>query len=143
MVLVGEFPEVSTTVAPQLIDIPHFHFDATQWLMKMDPTAVAALKAFVGKVKDDPATLHAPELEFLRDWLKELGATVPEPPTSTTDVPPTAAAAEPEEESEDEPMEEIPEPELDTSCKCLQVIYNKDCDHDRRHRGERQRTSDG
>ena len=46
---------------------------------KIDPTQVTLLRQFVQIVSAKPEMLHLPELSFFKDWLKSLGATMPEP----------------------------------------------------------------
>ena len=46
---------------------------------KIDPTQVTLLKQFIAIVSAKPEMIHLPELSFFKDWLKKLGATIPEP----------------------------------------------------------------
>jgi suppressor of tumorigenicity protein 13 len=44
----------------------------------MDPAKLSQLENFVELLKDNPDTIHLPELEFFRDYLESLGARIPE-----------------------------------------------------------------
>lgn len=46
----------------------------------MDKQKIEELKFFVTACKSNPAVLHLPALQFFRDWLISLGATIPEVP---------------------------------------------------------------
>lgn len=43
------------------------------------PAQVQQLKMFVQACKANPNILHLPELDFLKTWLEDMGATVPPP----------------------------------------------------------------
>ncbi|XP_034045300.1 hsc70-interacting protein [Thalassophryne amazonica] len=47
----------------------------------MDPHKVSELKGFVQMCKSNPAILHLPEMDFLRNWLESMGAKLPPSPT--------------------------------------------------------------
>ena len=44
----------------------------------MDKQKIAELRGFIDSIKQDPSILHLPELNFFRDFLHSLGATIPE-----------------------------------------------------------------
>ena len=80
-----------------------------------DSGAVDALKQAVDKLKADPALLHAPSMDFFRDYLRSLGATLPVQTSSEkaapSDAKPTEAeeseAAESSVEDEDEADDDV------------------------------------
>lgn len=79
---------------------------------------VALLKQFVGLCKANPDLLHDERFGFYRDYLKELGATIPSKKEKSPEEPKPAAESSPthDEPMEAEPEEEpIPCPELDNS----------------------------
>lgn len=78
---------------------------------QLDAQKLAELKLFIKLLEDSPDIIHAPELEFFRNFMKTHGATVPQPDkTSSTNTKPKADAEPPKEEEE----EVISEDELDT-----------------------------
>ena len=57
----------------------------------MDGQKLAELKLFVSTLKANPALLHAPALEFFRDYLLSLGATIPAKEAPKKETPPPKA----------------------------------------------------
>ncbi|WP_411023732.1 hypothetical protein, partial [Salmonella sp. s51228] len=70
--------------------------------LKLKPDQVALLRDFVRVCQIQPSVLNVPELGFFRDWLKKIGATLPEtsPPT-TSDPPKEKSAPAPTENTPD------------------------------------------
>lgn len=65
----------------------------------MSTAAHEGLSAFIKAVRADPSLLHQPELDFFRDYLLDMGASIPDPPAAGEEAP--AGVAEEEEEEED------------------------------------------
>jgi len=77
---------------------------------------VAKLKQFLGVLRAKPELLWEPNLDFFREYLLDLGATLPDKPKAKEGEPPKpepAKAKEPEAEPEAEPEEQESDVELD------------------------------
>ena len=71
------------------------------------------LKQFVDQCKANPALLHHPKLEFYREYLSSLGATLPEKPAEKPSAPKEEPMPEEHVEEPKEEEEEIEKPEFD------------------------------
>ncbi|KAI8510525.1 Hsc70-interacting protein [Branchiostoma belcheri] len=77
----------------------------------MDAEKIAQLQAFVQLCRANPGVLHDPQLQFFKNWMESMGATIPPAPTSQTGTtqdspPPTGSASKPPPPPEPEPEEE-------------------------------------
>jgi len=76
----------------------------------MDQTKINDLKVFVEAAKANPALLDLPELQFYRDYLKSLGASLPSAPRKES---PKREFSPPPSEPEPQAPEESPESDLE------------------------------
>ncbi|XP_075258977.1 hsc70-interacting protein-like [Convolutriloba macropyga] len=89
----------------------------------MDPTHILLLEQFVGLLKQKPEIIHEPNLRFFKDYLINLGATLPPKPEPPGQEAPKSPEAPKEEETvktgeplvEEVEEDEIPKPEFDMS----------------------------
>uniref|UniRef100_A0AAY4BPT5 STI1 domain-containing protein n=1 Tax=Denticeps clupeoides TaxID=299321 RepID=A0AAY4BPT5_9TELE len=83
----------------------------------MDPRKVSELKAFVQLCTSNPSVLHLPELDFVRTWLRGLGADIPSPAANDSSCPkgecPCSGAPPPTSGPEPTPPSESEESELE------------------------------
>lgn len=81
-------------------------------------TQTELLKQFVNACKKNPAILHQPRFAFYKEYLESLGAKLPPIPAEEEEVKPEIeehSAPNPSGGEEEEPMEDLPELELDMS----------------------------
>ena len=88
-------------------------------MSQLPKAQIDQLQAFVTLLKARPAMLHDPGLQFFRDYLISLGATLPSPPPQEEKKPEKSPEPEPvppketEKMEEEEVVESDPESEVD------------------------------
>ena len=75
-------------------------------MSQLPKAQIDQLQAFVTLLKARPAMLHDPGLQFFRDYLISLGATLPSPPSQEEKKPEKSPEPEPVPQKEPEKMEE-------------------------------------
>ena len=75
-------------------------------MSQLPKAQIDQLQAFVQVLKAKPDILHDPGLQFFRDYLVSLGATLPSPPPKEEKKPEKSPEPEPVPPKEPEKMEE-------------------------------------